>query len=476
MKPLLSPLSERLGQRSASMPAGNSSRTDFRNFPGVSMNQHQSQTSRRRFLKDTALGSAALSVVANVGYFTSVAPAQSKSANEKLNLACIGTANRAGDNIKEVSHESIVALCDVDRKLLNQALSTHKQARPYADYREMIDKERDKIDAVVVATADHHHAPATIRAIRAGKHVYCEKPLTHTVAEARLIATEAKKAGVATQLGTQIHAENNYRRVVEIIQAGVIGDVTDVHVWVGKAWGGGELPEKADKPPEGLEWDLWLGPAPVRPFAIGRYHPAQWRKWWAFGQGTLGDMGCHFMDLPFWALNLRHPTEVSAEGPAVHAETAPLGLIVRYKFPARENLPPLNFTWYDGDSIPKEVAGERVPANGVMFVGTSGKLFADYGKYKLFPSDKFVKFKPPAETIPASIGHHREWLKACRDGSPTLCNFDYSGALSEAVLLGNVAYRSGKSFHWDGPNMKILDCPEAEKFLTKEYRAGWEVG
>jgi predicted dehydrogenase len=439
------------------------------------MDNRQSQTSRRRFLKETAIGSAALGAAASAGYFTSVAPAQSKSANEKLNLACIGTANRAGDNIKEVSHESIVALCDVDRNLLDQALATHKQARPYADYREMLDKERDKIDAVVVATADHHHAPASIRAIRAGKHVYCEKPLTHTVAEARLIALEAKKAGVATQLGTQIHAENNYRRVVEMIQAGVIGDVTEVHVWVGKAWGGGELPEKADPPPASLAWDLWLGPAPVRPFAVGRYHPAHWRKWWAFGQGTLGDMGCHFMDLPFWALNLRYPTEVSVEGPAVHAETAPLGLIVRYKFPARGSMPPLNFTWYDGDLIPKEVAGERVPSNGVMFVGTGGKMFADYGKYKLFPSDRFADFKPPKQSIPPSIGHHREWLKACRDGSPTLCNFDYSGALSEAVLLGNVAYRSGRSFRWDGPNLKILDCPEAEKYLTKEYRAGWEV-
>jgi predicted dehydrogenase len=435
----------------------------------------KSQSSRREFLQVTA-HTVAIGAAANVGYFTSTAVAQSKSANEKLNLACIGTANRAGDNLKDVSHENIVALVDVDKTYLDRALSEHKSARGYADYREMIDKERDKIDAVVVATSDHHHAPATIRAIRAGKHVYCEKPLTHTVAEARYIATEAKKAGVATQLGTQIHAENNYRRVVEMIQAGVIGDITDVHVWVGKSWGGGDRPEKGDDPPETLNWDLWLGPAPVRPFAVGRYHPAQWRKWWDFGQGTLGDMGCHFMDLPFWALDLKHPTYVEAEGPAVHAETAPLGLIVRYKFPARGKMPALNFTWYDGDSIPKEIAGERVPANGVMFIGTGGKMFADYGKYKLFfPADKFTNFKPPAQTIPESIGHHREWLKACRDGSPTTCNFDYSGALSESVLLGNVAYRSGKGFQWDGPNLKIINCPEAEKFLDKEYRAGWEV-
>ncbi len=435
------------------------------------MPNRKTQTSRRRFLQVTAATTAA----ASAGYFTSTAVAQSKSPNEKLNLAVVGTANRAGDNIQEIKHENIVALCDIDKTLLDRALREHTQARPYSDYREMIDRERDKIDAVLVATADHNHAPASIRAIRAGKHVYCEKPLTHTVAEARYIATEAMKKGLATQLGTQIHAEDNYRRVVEIVQAGVIGDVTDVHVWVGKEWGGGDRPEKADTPPATLNWDLWLGPAPVRPYAVGRYHPAQWRRWWDFGQGTLGDMGCHFMDLPFWALKLRHPIAVEAEGPTVHPETAPQGLIVRYKFPARGNMPALNFTWYDGSMIPKEVAGERVPANGVMFIGTQGKMFADYGKYKLFPSDKFENFTPPPKTIEKSIGHHREWLKACRDGSPTLCNFDYSGALSEAVLLGNVAYRSGKGFKWDGENMKILDNPAAEKFLTKEYRAGWEV-
>ena len=301
------------------------------------------------------------------------------------------------------------------------------------------------------------------------------KPLTHTVAEARYITTEAKKRGLATQLGTQIHAEENYRRVVEIVQAGVLGDITDVHVWVGKGWGGGDRPAKGDTPPATLNWDLWLGPAPERPYAVGRYHPAQWRKWWDFGQGTLGDMGCHYMDLPFWALKLRYPTEVAAEGPPVHPETAPLGLTVRYKFPARGALPALNLTWYDGEMIPKEIAGERVPANGVMFIGTKGKMFADYTKYKLFPTETFADFKPPAKTIEPSIGHHREWLKACRDGSPTLCNFDYSGALTETVLLGNVSYRSGKSFKWDGENMKVLDNPTAEKLLTKEYRAGWEV-
>ncbi|MEZ6136951.1 MAG: Gfo/Idh/MocA family oxidoreductase [Pirellulaceae bacterium] len=427
---------------------------------------------RRRFLSTSAAAS-----VAGIGYFASSVPAQSNAANERLNIACIGTANRAAADIQGVMHENVAALCDVDSNFLKSKLQELPDARTYADYREMLDKEGDRIDAVVIGTTDHHHAPAAIRAIRAGKHVYCEKPLTHTVAEARIITEAARKAGVATQLGTQIHAENNYRRVVEIIQAGVLGDITDVHVWVGgKGWGGGELPtaEEIKAPPAHLDWDLWLGPAPERPYAPGRYHPAQWRKWWAFGQGTLGDMGCHYMDLPFWALDLKYPTHVAAEGPAVHPETAPQGLIVKYKFPERKSSPALNFTWYGDKMVPGEIAGERVPGSGVMFVGTKGKMFADYSKYKLFPSQDFVDFQPPAETIPPSIGHHREWLKACRDGSPTTCNFSYSGPLTEAVLLGNVSYRSGKAFAWDGEKL-TSDSPEANQFLSKEYRSGWEV-
>ncbi len=419
---------------------------------------------RRKFLVASAAGGAV-----TAGYFGSSAVAQSSSPNEKLNLACIGTANRAAADIQGVMHEEIVALCDVDKNYLDRKLKELPDARPYEDYREMLDKEGDKIDAVVVGTTDHHHAPATIRAIRAGKHVYCEKPLTHTVEEARIIAAAAKEAGVATQLGTQIHAEDNYRRVVEIIQAGTIGDITDVHVWVGgKGWGGGDRPEQGEEPPANLNWELWLGPAPVRPYARGRYHPAQWRKWWDFGQGTLGDMGCHYMDLPFWALGLRHPIEIEAEGPEVHPETAPLGLIVRYRFPK------VNFTWYCDSMVPGMIAGTRVPGNGVMFVGTDGMMFADYTKYRLFPVEKFADFEPPAKTIPDSIGHHREWLKACRDGSPTTCNFDYSGALTETVLLGNVAYRSGQKITWDAANLKT-NSPLAQKFISKEYRAGWEV-
>ncbi len=429
------------------------------------------QSNRRDFLKTTTAGAAAISA----GVWTGAQAKESSSPNQKLNIACIGTANRAAADIKGVEGENIVALVDVDKNYLNRKLKEFPNARTYADYREMLEAEKGKIDAVVIGTTDHHHAPATIRAIRAGLHVYCEKPLTHTIHEARVIAEAAKEAGVATQLGTQIHAGNNYRRVTEIIQSGAIGDVIEAHVWVGKGWGGGDRPEKGVEPPKHLSWDLWLGGAPERPFAPGRYHPAQWRRWWDFGQGTLGDMGCHYMDLPFWALKLRHPTSCVAKGPEVHPETCPLGLTVQYEFPQRGDLAPCKLTWYDGNMTPKKVAGERVPGSGVMFVGTEGHMFADYGNYKLFPREKFSDFQAPKESIPNSIGHHAEWIKACKDGSPTTCNFDYSGALTETVLLGNVAFRTGEKLDWDAANLKATNCDAADQYISKEYRSGWEV-
>jgi len=427
--------------------------------------------SRRRFLKSTGAGAALFSS----GVWSGVAANESNAANEKLNIACVGVANRAAADVQGVAGENIVAICDIDKNYLDRAAADFPNIRTYSDYREMIDQEKGKVDAVVVATADHNHAPASLRAIRAGMHVYCEKPLTHTVHEARVITRAAAERGLATQLGTQIHAGDNYRRVVELIQSGVIGDVNEVHVWVGKGWGGGDRPQGAQDPPANLSWDLWLGPAPERPYAAGRYHPAQWRRWWDFGQGTLGDMACHFMDLPFWALKLKYPTSCEANGPEVHPETCPLGLTVRYQFPARENLPPVKLTWYDGNMIPREVAGQRVPGNGVMFIGSEGMMYADYGSYRLFPQAQFDDFEPPAPTIPKSIGHHAEWIKACKEGSPTTCNFDYSGPLTEAVLLGNVAYRTGESLEWDAANLKATNCAAADKYVKKEYRPGWEV-
>ena len=333
-----------------------------------------------------------------------------------------------------------------------------------------------KTEAVLVAATGRTHAPASAVAIRMGKRCYCEKPLSHNVAEARMVARLAAEKKVATQMGTQIHAGENYRRVVELIQAGAIGPVEEVHVWCGKAWGGGTRPSETPPVPPNLHWDLWLGPATYRPYHPC-YLPGNWRRWWDFGSGTLGDMACHYMDLPFWALDLRYPTSVEAEGPPVDAETAPLALVVRYEFPARGEKPPVKFTWYDGTNRPAILADRKLPAwgAGVLFVGKEGMLLADYGRRQLYPEDKFAGYQPPEPTIPPSLGHHNEWIEACKTGSPTTCNFDYSGALSEAVLLGNVAYRVGQKLQWDAAALKATNCPEADAFLRRTYREGWTL-
>lgn len=424
---------------------------------------------RRQFL-----GGASAALISS-GVWSSAKAEQPKAGIEKLNILCIGTANRAAANLHAIANQNIVALCDVDRNYLEQATALYKPARTFTDYREMIDVMADKADAVVVSTPDHHHFPASMLALNAGLHVYCEKPLTHTVQEARLLTQTAREKKLATQMGTQIHAHSNYRRVVELVRSGVIGDIAEVHVWVGKSWGGGELPEKTTPPPEHLEWETWLGPAPQREFAPGRYHPSQWRRWWEFGQGTLGDMGCHYIDLPFWALNLKYPTSVKADGPAPHDHTCPLGLVVDYVFPANEDRSEVKLTWYDGKRTPRNVAGQRVPDSGVMFIGSAGILFASYTNYKLFPVEKFADFKPPAPSIPESVGHHAEWIAACQGGPAALCNFDYSGPLTESVLLGNVAFRTGQQLDWDAENLKATNCPDAAVLITKDSRAGWDV-
>lgn len=425
--------------------------------------------SRRDFLKAGSAGAAVLVA----GVWSEVPAAESKSPSEKLNLGFIGTSGQAAYSIGNCKSQNIAALCDIDDKLLAQAASQFPMARKYNDFRKLLDAEK-LIDAVVVATPDHIHAPASVYAMKLGKHVYCEKPLTHSVYEARVCAETATKQKVVTQMGTQIHAENNYRRVVEIIESGAIGKVNEVHVWVGKGWGGGERPAQSPPVPEHLHWDLWLGPAPKRDYHP-TYLPANWRRWWDFGGGTLGDMACHYMDLPFWALKLRHPTTVAAEGPAVHPETCPLGLKVFYEFPARGDLPACKLTWYDGKLIPTEVAGHKVAGDGVMFIGDKGQMFADYGSYKLYPVEQFKDFEPPKQSIPRSIGHHAEWLQACKDGSATTCNFDYSGALTEAVLLGNVAFRAKQKIQWDAAALKCPNCPEADQFLKRTYREGWTL-
>ena len=419
---------------------------------------------RRELLR----GVAAVGVASTFGSRLKAGP------NEKLNVGIIGTSGRALGNIEGVEGENVVAVCDIDDRLLESAKQRFPKAETFEDFRKLI--EMKGIDAVVISTTDHTHAPAAAMALRMGKHVYCEKPLTHTVYEARTIAKLAKEAKVATQMGTQIHAENNYRRVVELVKSGAIGPIKAVHVWCGKSWSGGERPKDNPPVPSYLNWDLWLGPAPERPYN-STYQPANWRRWWDFGNGTLGDMACHVMDLPFWALDLRHPTTVEAQGPPVHPETTPNWMAVKYEFPAIGDRPALTLNWYDGDKKPEILAEHKLPGwgMGVLFVGEKGMLMADYSRRLLFPEADFKDFKAPEPTIPKSIGHHAEWISACKDGRPTTCNFDYSGALTETVLLGNVAYRVGQKLEWDAANLKATNCPEAEKYLRRDYRKGWTL-
>lgn len=423
---------------------------------------------RRQFVTNTLVGGAGALLAARASSARPLSP------NEKLNIGIIGVANRGADNLRGVSSQNIVALCDVDDTYLQSAAANYPQAKVYNDFRKML--EQKGLDAVVISTADHTHAPAAAMALRAGLHVYCEKPLTHTVYEARVLAELAKEHKRATQMGTQIHAGSNYRRVVELVQSGAIGTVREVHVWCGGGYSGGDRPKETPDVPAHLHWDLWLGPAPERPYHPA-YVPFHWRGWWDFGNGTLGDMACHHMDLPTWALKLRYPLTVEAEGPPVHPESCPPWLIVRYEYPQRENLPPVRLTWYNGDKRPSYFAEGKLPewGNGTLFVGEKGMLLADYDRHVLLPEKDFVGLTPPKPSIPESIGHYNEWIEACKNGAPTTCNFDYAGALTEAVLLGNVAYRTGQKLTWDPVHLKATNCPEADRYLRREYRKGWTL-
>jgi predicted dehydrogenase len=331
---------------------------------------------------------------------------------------------------------------------------------------------------VVVSTTEHTHAFATLPALQLGKHVYCEKPLAHCVGEVRKVTEAAARAKVATQMGTQIHATDNYRRVVELVQGGAVGPVTECHVWVERAWGGGERPRGSSPVPAYLNWDLWLGPAPERPFHTEYFPGPKWYKWWDFGGGTMSDLGSHYNDLPFWALKLHHPTTIEAEGPPVGRETAPAAMKVHYEFPARGRLPAVKMTWYQGATHPDIDPSRNLPTgwqSGILFIGERGMLLADYQKYVLLPESKFAGFKRPEQSIPASIGHHAEWVHACKTGAPTTCHFGYSGPLTESNILGNVAYRVGQKIAWDPVALKVTNCPKANRYIHKEYRKGWSL-
>ena len=419
------------------------------------------------------------------------------NAAEKLNLAIIGCGGRGFGNLNSVLSENIVALCDVYEPNLQKAAQVAPQAKLFRDFRKMYDDLKDgEFDAVVVSTAEHTHAFATLPALLRRKHVYCEKPLAHNVRETRRVTVAANEAGVATQMGTQIHASDNFRRVVELVQGGVIGPVRECHVWVGRAWGRQseaeakqfgdivvslERPEGSSPIPSGLDWDLWLGPAKERPFHDIYFPGPKWYRWWDFGSGTMSDLGSHWNDLPWWALMLDAPKTIEAKGPPPHPELAPASMSATYEYGPRGDMPALKLTWYQGTMKPDVLTKGLIPDwnSGVLFMGDKGWLLSDYGKHQLLIGNnqigQFSPFTLPAKSIPDSIGHHAEWLQACKVGTPTTCPFSYAGPLTEANHLGNVAYRAGKRIEWDAVNMKIPNAPEAEKYLGREYRAGWEL-
>jgi predicted dehydrogenase len=438
---------------------------------------------RRQFARSLA-GSA-------VGAMAFPAILRGRNLNERLNLAVIGVGGRGGDNLGQVGSENVVALCDVSELALDGAARRHPQARRRRDFRRLYDRAGE-FDAVVVSTTEHTHAFATLPALQLGKHVYCEKPLTHGVWEARVIRQAAARAGVATQMGTQIHASENYRRVVELIRARAIGPVSEAHVWVGRAWGrqsdaeaaegqdivgARERPPGSSPVPTGLDWDLWLGPAPARPFHEVYFPGPKWYRWWDFGNGTMSDLGSHWVDLPFWALDLDAPRRIEAAGPPPHPEIAPASMRVDYDYPARGDRPPVRVSWYQGREKPAIWRDGGIPkwGSGALFVGSRGMLLADYGKHLLLPEKDFRDFTRPEPSIPKSLGHHAEWIHACKTGAPTTCNFEYAGRLTEANHLGNVAYRTGKALEWDEAAMKAPNAPEADPLLRRPYREGWTL-
>ena len=439
--------------------------------------------SRRQFAKSALAASALLGAPAFL---------RGQNLNSKLNVAIIGSGGRGAASIKGCENENLVAFCDVNEVNLDKAAEKFPKARKEVDFRKLFDHAKE-FDAVTVATCEHTHALATMMAIKAGKHVYCEKPLTHNVWEARLVREAAAKAKVATQMGTQMHASDNMRSVVELIHAGAVGPVHEAHVWVSRAWGLQskeaseankdrvyvvERPTETMPLPPGLHWHLWLGPAPDRPYHEVYFPGPKWYRWWDFGNGTMSDLGSHWNDFAFWALKLQAPLTIEAHHPRpAHKEIAPASLTVVYEYGQRGDFPPVKVVWHQGEDKPAVWKENKIPQwkDGVLFIGAKGMLLTDYGKHVLLPEKDFAGFTRPPQLFPRGANHHHEWIAACKGGPKALSNFDYAGWLTEANHLGNVAYRTGHKLVWDAKAMRDWHVPEADKFITREYRQGWRL-
>lgn len=445
--------------------------------------------SRRQFMGGAAIASAAFMVLPG----RVLGRAGFKPPSEKLNLAGIGIGGQGGHDIGQMLSENIVALCDVDWAHGAGMFRRFPDAKKYKDYRKMLEEQKD-IDAVVVATPDHQHAIVSLTAMKLGKHVYCEKPLTHTVWEARQMSRVAREQKVATQMGNQGQASEETRRLSEMIWDNAIGPVREAHVWTDRPsnglfneyWPQGvERPKDTPRVPDTLDWDLWLGPAPQRPFHPA-YLPFKWRGWWDFGTGALGDIGCHALDPVFRALKLGHPLSVEASSTRVNTETYPLASMVTYQFPARGDMPALKLVWYDGglrpprpaELEPEEVMGD----NGHLFIGDKGKILKGRRGYALIPAAREKEYGDPPKKLARSIGHYQEWIAACKGGAPGGANFDWAGPLTEVVLLGNVALRlqmreelTTKRLLWDGEHLRFTNSDTANQFLKTEYRTGWTL-
>jgi len=441
---------------------------------------------RRQFLKTAGLSAAALALGSPAATLAERLGTPRKrycDPSRKLRIACVGAGGKGESDIANSSSEEIVAICDVDWARAKKTFEKFPDAKKYKDYRVMLRELEDKIDAVIVSTPDHMHYPVAMMAMEMGKHVYVQKPMAHTVWEARKMAEAARKYGVVTQMGNQGHAGEGIRLVKEWIQAGVIGKVREVHVWTNRPiWPQNlQRPKEVEPVPETLDWNLWLGVAPERPYN-SCYVPFKWRGWWDFGCGAIGDMGCHTMDASVWALELTSPISIEAEVEGGNEETAPKSSIITFEFGARGDMPPVTLKWYDGGKLPprpKELEPDRkLSSSGQLIIGDNGTIMdsTDYcNSPRLIPESRMKDFKRPPKTIPRVPNScpHKEWIRACKGGPMCGSNFDYASILTEIGALGNVAIRAGKKFYWDGMNrwqIHVPGRPDVNRYLRKTYR------